>query len=92
MERLPDGLVAYRRTPEFNQDTVPAGLQKAHSTKAGTWALIHVLEGEPLYRILEPASETVLVPGKPGLVRPEQLHEVQPMGPVRFYVEFHAAQ
>lgn len=92
MEKLPDGLVAYRRTPEFNQDTVPAGLRKGHSTKPGTWALIHVLEGELLYRVLDPASETVLLPGKPGLVRPEQLHEVEPLGAVRFYVEFHAAR
>lgn len=92
MDKLPDGLVAYRRTPEFNQDTVPAGLRKAHSTKAGTWALIHVVEGALLYRILDPARETVLVPGNPGLVRPEQLHEVEPKGPVRFYVEFHAAR
>ena len=90
MDTLPEGLTAYRRTAEFNQDTLPAGLQKEHRTKAGTWALIHVLEGRLLYRILDPISETILLPGTPGVVRPEQPHEVHPDGPVRLYVEFYA--
>jgi len=88
---LPPGLTAYRRTPEFDQDTVPAGLLRGHSTKAGVWALIHVLEGRLAYRILEPEETVVLEPGHPpGVVVPQQLHEVAPLGPVRFFVEFHA--
>jgi tellurite resistance-related uncharacterized protein len=66
MDDLPAGLVAYRRSPEFNQDTLPAGLQREHRTKAGAWALIHVIEGQLLYRILDPLSETVLTSEKPG--------------------------
>jgi len=55
--------------------------------------LIHVLEGKLAYRIYEPPSETVLEPGKPGLVRPEQLHEVEPASvPMRMYVEFYTAK
>ena len=69
---------------------MPAALQRQHTTKAGAWALIHVLEGKLLYRILEPLSETVLEPGKPGVVQPRQPHEVQLAGPVRVYVEFYA--
>jgi tellurite resistance-related uncharacterized protein len=70
---------------------LPAALQRRHSTKAGTWALIHVVEGELLYRILEPASETMLKPGEPGVVRPNEFHEVHPVGPKRMYVEFFRA-
>ncbi len=88
MHELPQGLAPYSRSPEFNQDTLPASLQNGHRTKAGTWALIHVLEGSLLYRILEPLSETVLTPGRPGVVRPEEPHEVHPRGPVRLYLEF----
>ncbi len=90
MTKLPDNVVAYSRSPEFNQDTLPAALQKQHATKQGTWALIHVLEGRLVYRILEPHSETVLEPGVPGVIAPQQLHEVALMGPVRLFVEFYA--
>lgn len=91
--QLPDGAQPYRRTDEFTESTVPAGLLKAHTTKAGAWGLIHVLEGRLAYRITDPrrpASETVLTPQTPpGVVEPTVLHEVEPLGPVRFYVEFH---
>ena len=86
---LPDDVVAYSRSPEFNRETLPAALQRGHSTKAGTWALIHVLEGELRYRVLDPRSELVLTPGVPGVVVPQQLHEVEPLGPVRMFVEFY---
>ena len=89
---LPEGLKAYKRTPEFDQDSLPSGLRREHRTKQGVWGLIHVLEGRLLYRILTPLREQVLIPGMPGVVQPEQLHEVQPLGSVRFYVEFHAAE
>jgi tellurite resistance-related uncharacterized protein len=93
MSGLPPGVEAYSRSPEFDQDTLPAALRKQHSTKPGTWALIHVLEGRLIYRIYEPPSETVLEPGAPGVVRPEQLHEVEPASaPMRMYVEFYAAK
>jgi tellurite resistance-related uncharacterized protein len=88
---LPDGLVAYKRTPVFDQDGMPAGLRRRHRTKPGVWALIHVVEGQLLYRISEPFSESLLTHGTPGVVRPEQIHEVEPVGRVRFFVEFHAA-
>ncbi|RMX08091.1 DUF1971 domain-containing protein [Corticibacter populi] len=89
---LPAGIRAYKRTPEFTQETVPAGLLRDHTTKAGTWALIHVLEGALLYVVPSEGFQQVLAPGKPpGVVRPQQLHSVKPLGPVRFYVEFHAA-
>jgi tellurite resistance-related uncharacterized protein len=89
---LPPGLVPYRRTAEFTESTVPAGLLRAHVTKAGAWGLIHVLDGRLAYRVTDPrrpASETILTAGnEPGVVEPTILHEVEPLGPVRFYVEF----
>jgi tellurite resistance-related uncharacterized protein len=90
---LPRGLHAYRRTPEFTETTIPKGLLKAHTTKDGTWGLIHVLEGRLAYRIKDPARtawQTVLsLHEEPGVIEPTVLHEVEPLGPVRFYVEFH---
>lgn len=90
---LPGDVRAYHRTAVFTGTTVPAGLLRAHNTKAGVWGLIHVLEGRLAYRITDPRlapSETVLTPETaPGVVEPTILHEVEPLGPVQFYVEFH---
>jgi hemoglobin len=90
---LPDDARPYRRTPVFTQDTVPAGLLRAHTTKEGAWGLIHVLEGRLAYRVCDPRrppSEAVLTPGtEPGVIEPTIAHLVEPLGAVRFYVEFH---
>lgn len=90
---LPKSARPYRRTADFTEASVPAGLLKAHTTKEGSWALIHVLEGRLAYRIVDPRrppSETILSPSEPpGVVEPTILHEVEPLGAVRFYVEFH---
>ena len=91
MYELPAGLAPYRRTPIFDQDTLPAGLRREHRTKPDVWALITVLEGRLCYRVLHPPSERLLLPGNPGVVAPEQPHEVEPNGPVRFFVEFYRA-
>jgi tellurite resistance-related uncharacterized protein len=91
--RLPDGAQPYARTAEFTEASVPAALLNAHNTKAGAWGLIHVLEGELAYWIEDPRRPIVyqfLTPDTPpGVIEPTVLHRVEPLGPVRFYVEFH---
>lgn len=90
MQTLPPQLVHYKTTPEFNQDSVPAGLLRNHSTAVGVWGRIVVLEGSLRYVIEEPEREEhLLVPGTPGIVEPQVPHHVAPAGPVRFCVEFH---
>ena len=93
MPHLPSDVRPYRRTTEFTEATVPQALREAHSTKAGAWALIHVLEGRLAYRIRDPRrppSETVLTPDTPpDVVEPTVLHAVEPIGAFRFYVEIH---
>ena len=92
---LPPGLESYRRTDIFSEKTVPAGLLKSHATKAGTWGLIHVADGELIYRIEDERrilAERRLRAGlPPGVVEPTILHSVDPVGPVRFHVEFFRA-
>ena len=89
MKPLPTNVVAYKRTAEFTEATVPAGLLRSHTTKSGVWGRICVVEGRLRYRILEPVvEEHVLTPGSDGVVEPEVPHEVAPSGPVRFFVEF----
>lgn len=89
MKPLPPDAVPYQRTREFSQSTIPAGLLRRHTTKPGVWGRIQVLEGSLRYRILEPVREEhVLTPERHGVVEPEVPHEVEPLGPVRFFVEF----
>ena len=85
---LPDGVVPYRRTPVFDESTTPTGLRREHRTGAGVWGLITVVDGRLRFRTLSPRSETVLGAGDTVVVAPEEPHEVEPDGPVRFFVEF----
>ena len=90
MQTLPDNCISYKKTPVFDQDSIPAGLLRAHQTKAGAWGKIVVLEGKLLYRILEPTvEEHILDKHSHGVVEPQVLHEVSPQGEVKFYVDFH---
>jgi tellurite resistance-related uncharacterized protein len=89
VKSLPPDVAPYRRTAEFTESSVPDALRHRHTTKAGVWARILVLEGLLRYRILEPTREEhVLSPERPGIVEPEIPHEVEPEGRVRFFVEF----
>jgi tellurite resistance-related uncharacterized protein len=85
----PPAPIPYERTAVFNEDTLPAGLRREHRTKAGVWGVIRVLDGRVRYRVLDPVSEVILEPGHPGLVRPEQPHFVEPLGPVHLQIEFY---
>lgn len=85
----PKGLVAYKRTPEFTEKTVPAGLLRAHSTKADVWAKIHVLSGSLVFRDLADGTKHVLPVGVHAIIYPEKEHEVAVHESTRFFVEFH---
>lgn len=79
----------YRSTPIFTQDSLPPALRSAHSTKAGVWGVIRVLEGCVRYRIESQDTDQMLSPGVPGFVQPQELHHVEPIGDIRMQVEFY---
>lgn len=41
---LPEGLTPYKRTPVFDQDSLPSALLRDHRTKPGVWGVIQVLD------------------------------------------------
>ena len=89
----PDGYAVYRRTPEFDETTVPAGLTSEHATKRGVWARIHVVSGAVLYHVGPPIGRSFRVdPASSAVIVPEVRHRVEPEGPVRFFVEFSRAR
>ncbi|EQB02130.1 DUF1971 domain-containing protein [Sphingobium baderi] len=79
----------YRSTPVFDQDTLPAALRARHDTKAGVWGVIRVIEGELELTFLDPPSTSLLTPGTPGLVRPQQPHFVTPVGAMKMQIDFY---
>lgn len=85
----PDGLVAYRRTPEFDEQTLPMELTREHATKRGVWGRIHVVVGALRYTVAAPVSRSFrLAAPASGIVVPEIRHCVASEGAVRFFVEF----
>lgn len=89
-DRLPDGFEAYARSPEFNSESLPPKLQAGHATKAGTWGLLHVLEGALLYRLEPPHQDERLVrAGETVVIENEVAHHVQFVEPGRMFVEFY---
>jgi len=86
MAELPSGLTRYKQTPNFDEHSVPAGLLNQHATKAGVWAQIIVEQGRLEYTCAR--GTFVLKPGVVGIVEPEHVHHVRPLGPVQFHVVF----
>jgi len=86
---LPNGFVTYKKTPIFTEESLPAGLKNDHSTKAGIWAKIIVTEGKLRYRVDTLETDVELSLDKFGIVVPEVLHSIEPLGTVHFFVEFY---
>ena len=84
---FPEGLVSYKKTAVFNECSIPGGLLRDHATKRGTWGLIRVLEGELNYTV--GLNTEKLRENENGIVVPNMLHSVAPIGSVRFLVEFY---
>jgi len=81
----------YKITPVWDQDTLPEAIRNEHSTKAGTWGVLRVLEGEVRLVFRDPPTTVVVTPDAPGLIAPQAVHHVELDGPMRMQVEFHHA-
>ncbi len=79
----------YKITPVFDEETLPQAIRNAHSTKAGVWGLLRVLEGEVRLVFHDPARQVQVTPGNPAPIAPEALHHVELLGPMRMQVEFY---
>lgn len=88
---LPAHFVVYKRTAEFSETSVPDALRRRHTTKAGVWAKIIVRSGRLRYCVDGSGAAVELSPDVPGIVVPEVEHHVEPLGAVRFLVEFYRA-
>lgn len=80
---------AYKTTPEFDELSLPAAIRNAHSTKAGVWGLLRVLEGEVDLIFHDPHGVVRATPTCPAVITPEAVHHVETLGPTRLRIEFY---
>lgn len=87
--RLPDGLELARTTDVFDQESVPAGLRRAHRVATGVWGRLVVHEGSIGFRFEDDDQPLRANAGEWIVIPPDRPHHVELIGPVRFAVEFH---
>jgi tellurite resistance-related uncharacterized protein len=78
----------YSSSPIFDEKSLPDALRNNHSTKAGVWGLLRVLEGEVRLVFDDPPREVKVDPANPAPIPPEAIHHVEVVGPMRMQVEF----
>lgn len=88
---LPDGLRFVRSSAIWDGHTMPHGLRRAHRITSGTWGRIVVHDGRLRFRAsTSPPLEVVIDANTFQAIPPDVEHEVEPLGPVRFAIEFLA--
>lgn len=86
---LPAGLQVVHSTEVWDHKSMPASLRRTHRLAAGVWGRLQVQEGRLRFRArTDPPLEVVVTPQRPQVIPPEVHHEVEPQGPVRFFLEF----
>lgn len=88
MKDLPENVAFYNRTPVYTEKTLPPGILKEHRTKEGVWGVIEVVDGELEY-VISHAESYILRPGHNGIIEPQVLHHVKPLGDVSFSIAFY---
>lgn len=89
MKQIPNNVVSYNATPVFDETTIPVGLLKDHTTKEGVWGKIIITKGKLLYCIYDTQEEISLDTNHYGVIEPNTLHHIQPLGEVKFQIEFY---
>ena len=84
--KLPRGLRAARRTPNFTVDSVPPGLLSAHITTV--WAQLIVSSGSVVFVDEESDERAVVRDDVPMVIVPHRRHHIEPDPGAEFFVQF----
>lgn len=89
-DQLPDDVVYVRTTSTFDNDTVPAGLLRAHQVAPNVWGRLVVQSGAVGF-VFEDATDEphVINAGESIVIPPQRHHHVVLDGPATFAVEFY---
>ena len=92
-EPMPAGLVHVRKTPEFSDTTVPAGLLASHRLAPDVWGRLRISAGALRFVFeADPADARELSAGYHVDIPPDVAHHMEPRPGARFVAEFHRAQ
>lgn len=90
---LPEDARLVRRTPPWDEGSMPERLRDDHRLGPSTWAEVVVEDGALVFTapVLgdPPPLERKLVPGERLAVPPGAAHRVEPLGGVRFHLELY---
>lgn len=87
---LPEGLQYVRTTAVWDEETVPAGLLRAHRVAEGVWGRLLVHTGRVGFVFEDDAAAPFTVAaGESMPIPPGRRHHVALDGPATFSVEFH---
>ena len=86
---LPEGLRVVRTTPTWDDGNMPAGLRQTHRVAEGVWGRL-VVESGALHFEAEthPRIDRVISQGQSQALPPDVDHHIEPVGAVRFHLEF----
>jgi tellurite resistance-related uncharacterized protein len=88
--RLPEGLELVRTTDVFDNDTIPAGLLRAHRVADGVWGRLVVHAGAVRFVFEDQTDRPITVAaGDNVVIPPQRPHHVELDGPAHFLIEFH---
>jgi tellurite methyltransferase len=88
---IPGDLRFVRSSPEWDERSVPARLLRSRRLAEGTWGRITVAHGRLRFSAAtQPTYERVLGRGDDQGVPPDIEHRVEPVGSVRFSIDFLA--
>ena len=88
---MPESFTRVGTTPVWDEVTMPAGLRTSHRVALGRWGQIKVQEGRLRFSAhTTPRIERVLTPRLSQSIPPAVEHKVEPLGRVRFAIEWFA--
>lgn len=87
----PQGLSMYRRSLEFNENSIPEYLKEDYSVSSGTWGRVIVLRGRLIYEVMDPLNTSfdIVIP-KFGVIVPDIKCRIIPSGKVWFCIEYYS--
>ena len=88
---VPEALRRVRTSAVWDERTIPAALRRTHRVAPGTWGRIVVHAGRLRFAAAtDPSTEVEVAADSTQGIPPDVMHEVEPLGAVRFSVEFFA--
>ncbi|HEX3567344.1 MAG TPA: DUF3565 domain-containing protein [Acidimicrobiales bacterium] len=86
---IPEGYRLGRTTTEWDEGSMPIALRRSHRLARGVWGRIVMSEGRMRFvSETDPVFDLIITPDAPQPIPPELAHRVEPLGPVRFAIQF----